>query len=156
MSGDIVNNVGVVQSGLQAWIDTNIKPNVVEVLNVKEVYVNNNARSYDVSVLVTVNADGATNIATQPVFAVDENLATEKFYFGRNKVQNFVAPANEVNKEALIATTLNALKQQDPNAKFVGLEVDTNNGITIYKIQVNGVNKAYTILDGSLTELEII
>lgn len=156
MSGDIVNNVGVVQSGLQAWIDTNIKPNVVEVLNVKEVYVNNNARSYDVSVLVTVNGDGATNIATQPVFAVDENLATEKFYFGRNKVQNFVAPANEVNKEALIATTLNALKQQDPNAKFVGLEVDTNNGITIYKIQVNGVNKAYTILDGNLTELEII
>jgi len=56
----------------------------------------------------------------------------------------------------LIVTTLNALKQQDPNAKFVGLEVDTNNGITIYKIQVNGVNKAYTILDGSLTELEII
>ena len=41
-------------------------------------------------------------------------------------------------------------------AFVVGLEVDTNNGITIYKIQVNGVNKAYTVLDGNLTELEII
>jgi len=153
MSGE---NVGVVQSGLQGFIDANIKPNVVQVLNVKEVYVNNNVRTYDVSTLVTINEDGATNIVVQPVYAVDENLATENFYFGRNVVKNFVAPPSEVNKEALIASTLNGLKQQDPNAKFVGLEVDTNNGITIYKIQVNGVNKAYTVLDGNLTELEII
>lgn len=99
---------------LQEWIDINIKPNVVAVGDTKEAGAENGAKTWDVGVFITTNAQGLMTRASQPVYEI-----AGEFFFGRTVVKNYQAPEIAPSKEA------------DLLAKFQEIETDIGQEVII-------------------------
>lgn len=131
---------------IEQWIEENVKPNVKSVGVPTLVSDKDGAKTYDLSVFVTTGPK-TVNRQTQSIYEIGG-----EFFFGRNEVKNWAGP--ELVKPSKIKESFTAIKAQDPNAGYIGM--DESKEISVVKLRVSGQDMAYSLIDGELLALPVV